>query len=57
MDKAKLNGGSKAILSAVVMVAVLLVSGCETAKGFAKDSSNLWNYLKEADGWITENLW
>lgn len=57
MDKAKLRGGTTTMLFAVLVVAALLVSGCETAKGFAKDSSNLWNYLKKADDWVTENLW
>jgi len=68
MDKIKLKGGSKTMLFAVLMLMVLLVSGCETAKGFAtgigstaegvgKDSYNLWNFLKSADNWLDKNLW
>ncbi len=57
MDKVRLIGSTKVILSAAVIVMVLLVSGCETAKGFAKDTSNLWSYLKGADDWVKENLW
>ena len=56
------------MLFAVLMLMVLLVSGCETAKGFAtgigstaegvgKDSYNLWNFLKSADNWLDKNLW
>lgn len=61
MDKARLNGNSKVILSAALMVTVLLVSGCETTKGLARgisqDSQDLWNFLKQADDWVKENLW
>ncbi|MFA5156457.1 MAG: hypothetical protein WC532_03565 [Candidatus Omnitrophota bacterium] len=67
MDKIKLKG-SRVMLCAVIIFTGLLLSGCETAKGFAtgvgataqgvgKDSYNLWTLLKKTDTWMTENLW
>lgn len=67
MDKIRLNN-NKVVLFAVLIFAVLSVSGCETAKGFAsgigstaegigKDSYNLWTWMKQADGWVDKNLW
>ena len=51
---------------------IILVSGCETAKGLtkgvaytiadtgrgvAKDSCNFWQGIIKAEEWIKENLW
>lgn len=68
MGKAKLKGIGAAACLTVFIFAALLLSGCETAKGFAsgvgstaegvgKDSYNFWNFLKKTDSWMSENLW
>jgi len=62
----------KGILLWVLFLGVVFVSGCETAKGaacglgttavattkgIAKDTTNLWQAILKADGWIQKNLW
>ncbi len=45
----------------VLIVFMFIFAGCETTKGaacgFAKDSRNGWNNLKETDQWMRDNLW
>ena len=52
----------------LVLAASLLLSGCETVKGFASgvgstlegagtDSYNLWKFIMQADAWMKENIW
>lgn len=54
-----------ALVSIVIFLGVLLLSGCETTKGVAngigegvsKDSKAVCGWVKKADTWIKDNLW
>lgn len=57
----------KSVILALVAF-VLLISGCETTKGFvdglgaagssiAEGAKKDWNALQKADGWMRDNLW
>ncbi|MCX5680705.1 MAG: hypothetical protein NT079_00150 [Candidatus Omnitrophica bacterium] len=60
------------LASFILVVSVVLISGCETGKGFVlglgatvggtamgvgKDSVTAWKGIKKADDWFKENLW
>jgi len=36
---------------------LLIVSGCETAKGAAQGFTKDWQTAMKADKWLRENLW
>ncbi len=36
---------------------VLLLTGCNTAKGFGQDCKETWKNMKQADDWLQEHAW
>jgi len=72
MDKVKITSNGKSVLLAASVIAIFLVSGCETTKESSQgvgmnagtsledtgsDNWSPWNLVKKADNWITANLW
>jgi len=47
----------KAVLPIFFLFSMVLIAGCETAKGLAKDTANFWHGMCKADSWVKENLW
>lgn len=47
----------RAFLVAVVLIGLLGLIGCETAKGFSRDMDTAWQELVKADTWVRKNLW
>lgn len=62
----------KAGLMLLLLVAVLVVNGCETAKGAAvgvgvtaagtakgavEDSKSLWGFVMKTDAWLKKHAW
>ena len=59
---------SRRILAAVLLTAIVLITGCNTAKGFgtgvaattkgaAEDAKGFWQGLAKLDDWMRKNLW
>lgn len=46
-----------AIAVLFLLVCLIFLSGCETAKGFVQDTKNTWQNVQKADGWMKKNLW
>ncbi|VAW19645.1 hypothetical protein MNBD_BACTEROID05-1035 [hydrothermal vent metagenome] len=44
---------SSKVFMLFLMFSLVVLQGCETAKGFKKDVSN----LPKVDNWLEENLW
>jgi predicted small secreted protein len=40
-----------------LLIAVLGLYGCETAKGFGKDVHNTWENISRTDKWFQKNAW
>jgi predicted small secreted protein len=41
----------------VLLLCVIVISGCETIKGAAQGMQKDWATLKKADAWMRKNLW
>jgi predicted small secreted protein len=48
----------------LLLMVVLVPTGCETVHGMGQDAQNLtnpdkngWNAAKRADAWMQENMW
>lgn len=48
----------------LLLISVVLITGCETVKGMGKDISNVpeatggvWDSLVKADKWMRDHMW
>ncbi len=45
----------------LLIISVILISGCETVKGMGKDISSgtkgSWDFLTKADKWMRDHMW
>jgi predicted small secreted protein len=47
----------KVFVLPVLLLVLILFTGCETIKGAAEGAKKDWQALEKADDWMRKNLW
>ena len=47
----------KNVLWLALFCGIIFAQGCSTAKGIGQDTSSVLDRLRQADAWVTKNLW
>lgn len=47
----------KNVLWLALFCGIIFAQGCSTAQGIGKDTASFMDRLRQADEWVTKNLW